>query len=209
MVDELAAAEARCVAHWNETAVRFDRMIAPMERRILGQTRDWMAARAGGRVLELAIGTGLNLPHYRSGTDLTGIEWSPAMLAIAHRRAAGLGVPVDLVLGDAAHLPFADASFDSVTCTLSMCCIPDDDGALAEAARVLRPGGRLVLVDHVVSTVAPLRWAQRAVEHFTIPQAGEHFTRRPIEKLPAHGFKVAESVRRTFGAIEMVDAVRA
>lgn len=200
--------EARFIRHWNHMARRFDRMIAPLERRVIGDAREWVCGRARGRVLELAMGTGLNLPHYPAGLELTGIEWSPDMLEQARLKALALGSTVDLVLGDAADLPFGDGSFDTVVCTLSLCCIPDDDGALAEAARVLRPGGRLLIADHVVSTVAPARWAQRAVETFTVPTQGEHFTRRPMLKLEQQGFRVTESVRRTIGVIEMVEAIR-
>lgn len=200
--------EAELIAHWDGMAGRFDRMIAPLERGVLGRARDWVCGRSRGDVLELAVGTGLNLKHYPPEVRLTGIEWSPAMLAVAAGRARSLGREVRLVRGDASRLPFAAASFDTVVCTLSLCCIPDDDAALVEAARVLRPGGRLLLLDHVASTVAPFLWAQRLLEHFTIPREGEHFTRRPLPKLAAHGLDVVESRRQAFGALERVLAVR-
>ena len=201
--------EDRFRQHWNEQAGRFDAMIAPLDRRVLGASRDWVCSRVDGEVLELAVGTGLNFPHYPPGTRVTGVEWSPAMAVVARRRARETGVDADIQVADAAALPFADASFDTVLCTFSFCCIPDDDGAQAEAARVLRPGGRLLLADHVVSTVAPLRWLQRLVERFTVPREGEHWTRRPALKLPGHGSRLVESDRRTFGAIERVHAIKA
>lgn len=201
--------QGKLVEHWDRMATRFDRMIAPLERRMIGDARDWVCGRARGRVLELAIGTGLNLPHYPDGVDLTGIEWSPRMLEVTAAKVAAMGHDVALVQGDAANLPFGDDSFDTVVCTLSLCCIPDHDDALAESARVLRPGGRLLLVDHVASTVAPVRWGQRLVERFTIPGQGEHFTRRPLPMLAAHGFRVDESRRQLLGIIERIEATLA
>ncbi|TRY17866.1 class I SAM-dependent methyltransferase [Tessaracoccus rhinocerotis] len=194
---------------WNEAAGTFDKMIAPMERRWLAAGRDWVCSRVQGEVLELAVGTGLNFPHYPRGTRLTGIEWAPEMLRKARTRAEETGLEVRLQVADATELPFEDDSFDTVVCTLSLCCISDHDRALAEAARVLRPGGRLLLLDHVASTVPPLRWLQRLVERFTIPREGEHFTRRPAERLAAHGFDVVDSERQLFGILERVHATAA
>lgn len=192
--------------HWNEQAGTFDKMIAPVDRRWLAAGREWVCSRAQGEVLEVAVGTGLNFPHYPRGTRITGVEWAPAMVKRATARAREVGLDAEIREADAARLPFEDQAFDTVVCTLSLCCIPDDDGALAEAARVLRPGGRLLLLDHVSSTWPPVRWLQRALEHFTIPREGEHFTRRPAAKLARHGFEVVESERRLFGILETIHA---
>ena len=89
----------------------------------------------------MAIGTGRNLPHYPADVSVTGIELSPAMLAIARQRAADLGVDVDLRTGDAHALPFDDAAFDTVVCALSLCAIPDPATAIGEMRRVLVPAG--------------------------------------------------------------------
>ncbi len=101
------------------------------------------------RALLLQQQTTDNFPFYPQGVRLSGIDLSPAMLEIARKRAEELGVDADLGEGDAQQLPFADASFDTVVCTLSLCTIPDDRRAIAEMKRVLRPGGRLLLLDHV------------------------------------------------------------
>ena len=113
--------------------------------------REWVCARAEGEVLEIAVGTGRNLPHYPDDVRLTGIDSVPAMLDVARRRAVELGRPVDSRLGDGQALEFEDATFDTVVCTLSLCTIPDDRAAVAEVRRVLRPSGRFVLLEHVRS----------------------------------------------------------
>jgi ubiquinone/menaquinone biosynthesis C-methylase UbiE len=161
---------------------------------------------ATGDVLEVAIGTGLNLARYPAGVRLTGIEWSPAMLQIARRRAAELGRAVDLSEGDAHALPYPDASFDTVVCSLSLCAILDPDRAVAEMARVLRPGGRLLLLDHVAGSSWPVRAVQRLLELVTVPLGGEHFLRRPLHQVQAAGLAVEAQDRFKLGIVERVAA---
>jgi len=194
--------------YWDEHAGTYDRGMQFAERRILRDTREWACSRATGRTLEVAVGTGLNLRHYAPGTDLTAIDLSPRMLAIARNRAADLGLRVDFREGTAVPLDFADGSFDTVICTLALCSIPDEKAAVSEMIRVLRPGGRLVLADHVASSLAPVRWLQRAVELWSIRSAGEHFTRRPIRQVYAAGLQVVEHERFLAGVIERLVAIK-
>jgi ubiquinone/menaquinone biosynthesis C-methylase UbiE len=191
---------------WDRTAPSYDRQIALFEKIWFAGGRQWLGRRAHGRVLEVAIGTGRNLPHYRAGTTITGIELSPAMLAIARERAAGLGREVDLREGDAERLPFDDASFDTVVCALSLCSIPDPAAAVAEMYRVLVPGGTLLLVDHIGSSWPPVRAAQWLVERITIRAAGEHFTRRQLPLVQAAGFQIEEAERLKAGTVERIRA---
>src|SRR6266481_5872713 len=119
------------------------------DRHLFADTRQWVCAKATGQVIEVAIGTGLDPHHYPDTAQLNGIDFSPAMLRHARSRADELDRAVDLREGDAQALDFPDASFDTVVCTFSLCGIPDDQKAVAEMARVLRPGGLLLLADHV------------------------------------------------------------
>jgi SAM-dependent methyltransferase len=100
-----------------------------------GGDREWVASRAVGEVLEVAIGTGRNLPFDPAGFRLVGVKLSPAMLAIAKQQASDLNRDVELHEGDAHALPFADDSFDTVVCTLSLCTVPDPAAARKCAAR--------------------------------------------------------------------------
>jgi ubiquinone/menaquinone biosynthesis C-methylase UbiE len=176
------------------------------ERHFFGGTRDWVCCQATGEVLEVAIGTGLNLPHYPERVRLTGVEWSPAMLDLARRRARDLGRSVDLREGDAQALEFADGSFDSVVSTFSLCAIPDDERAVREMVRVLRPGGLLLLADHVASTVWALRAVQKLVELVSIPTAGEYYRRRPIRHVERLGLPVERHDRFRLGMVERLAA---
>ena len=128
------------------------------------------------------------------------------MLAIARKRAADLGRAVDLHSGDAAQLPFDADSFDTVVCALSLCTIPDPATAINEMRRVLTPGGRLLLLDHIGSSWPPIRAAQWLLEQLTIRAAGEHFTRRQLPLVTTAGFEIIESERRKAGTIERIHA---
>jgi len=196
------------VARSRDQAGGFDAMMVALERRFFPTSRAWVCGRAEGRTLEVGIGTGLNLPHYPSGLNLVGVDPDVRMLDGARRRAADLGHPVTLVEGDAMVLPFPDATFDSVVCTFVLCGVPDDRAAIGEMVRVLRPGGRLLLGDHVVAAAWPVRWLERVVEVVTVPMQGEHFTRRPLLHAQAMELEIVETQRLTHGAIEHVHATR-
>src|SRR5438874_6333295 len=141
----------------DKQAPKYDRQISFFERILFGDGRAWVCSQARGQGVELACGTGRNLPFYRGEVELTGIELSPQMLAIARHRAQELGHPADLRLGDVQTLEFRDESFDTVTCTLGFCTIPDTRAAAAEAFRVLRAGGQLLLLEHVRSPARIVR----------------------------------------------------
>jgi ubiquinone/menaquinone biosynthesis C-methylase UbiE len=197
---------AKVLRAWEKSAPGYDKQIAFFEKTWFGGGREWLGARAQGRILEVAIGTGRNLPHYPAGVTITGIDLSPAMLAIAERRAADLGRDVDLHTGNAQQLPFPDQAFDTVVCALSLCAIPDPAAAIGEMERVLVPGGRLLLVDHIASTWPPIRAAQWVFERLTIRTAGEHFTRRQLPLVRAAGFDIVAAERLKAGTVERVCA---
>jgi ubiquinone/menaquinone biosynthesis C-methylase UbiE len=197
---------ARWRRQWDKQARSYDKQIRFFERILFGDSRAWVCAQATGDVLEVAIGTGLNLACYPPEIRLTGIEWSPAMLEIARHRAAELHRCAELLEGDAQDLPFPDESFDTVVCTFGLCAIPDDHRAIAEMHRVLRPGGRLLLADHVPSTAGATRAIQWLLEKAAVPLAGEHFLRRPLTFLRAQGWDIQHAQRFKLGIVERLVA---
>jgi len=192
----------------DKEAPRYDGQMRVFDRLLFEGGREWACSRAQGQVLEIAVGTGRNLPHHRDDVTLTGIELSPEMLAIAKRRAAESGREADLRVGDAQALDFPDAGFDSVLCTLALCTIPDPGAAVREVHRVLRPGGRFSLLEHVRSPVRAVRGVQRLIEPLSIRFAADHLTREPLEYLGAAGFEVEELERSKWGIVERVLAVK-
>lgn len=198
--------DRRLMRYWDRQAGAYDRRMAFAERRFFADTRRWLCGQAAGDTLEVAIGTGLNLPHYPDEVRLTGVEWSEGMLAKARDRAARLGRPADLRLGDARALDFEDGRFDTVVCTFALCGIADEAAALREMARVLRPGGLLLLADHVSSSLWPVRVLQRAVDLFSVPLSGERYSHRPLPQVIAMGFEIQRHERFTLGLIERLSA---
>ena len=126
----------------------YDLFMVPRDRFGLRHQRERLCGQATGRVLEIAIGTGLNIPHYRQADEVVGIDNHRGMLRRAIRRTWESPVPVELVAADARHLPFPDSSFDSVVVGFSLCTIPDPAVALEEFARVTAPDGTLHFLEH-------------------------------------------------------------
>jgi ubiquinone/menaquinone biosynthesis C-methylase UbiE len=192
--------------YWDKHARHYDRQMAFWERRLFPDGRQWVCSRASGDVLEVAVGTGGNLRHYPGDVRLTGVELSPEMLRLARQEAERLGRAVDLRLGDAQALELPDAAFDTVVCTMSLCAIPDQRRAIAEMKRVLRPGGRLLLLDHIVGEPWWVRAIQWLLERLTVPLQGEHLRRRPLLQVQAEGFEVERRERSKLGLIERLSA---
>jgi ubiquinone/menaquinone biosynthesis C-methylase UbiE len=145
------------IEHWwaRIGALLYDPFLAVGERRGMAARRRALLADVRGRVLEVGAGTGLNLPHYPREADLTLTEPDPAMLRRLRRRAPAVAAPAEA-------LPFDDASFDVVVSTLVLCTVADPAAAVREMRRVLRPGGRLVFIEHVQAQAPRLaRWQDR------------------------------------------------
>ena len=186
---------------YNESAATYDRKIQVPERLLFGSGRQWATSLAAGRTLEIAAGTGRNLPHYEPHVALTAIDLSEQMLALAQQRAARLAREVDFHVADAQALPFDDASFDTVLATLALCSIPDDRAGVAEMARVLKPGGRLVLLEHVRSPLVWVRAVQRALEPLFLRLEADHLLREPERRVQEAGLNVELCERSKLGLV--------
>jgi ubiquinone/menaquinone biosynthesis C-methylase UbiE len=194
--------------HYDKTAPTYNQQIGFFERVLFGGGREWVCSQAHGDVLEIAAGTGRNLRYYPPDARLTVIELSPEMLALAHREATALGREADLRLGDAQALEFPDEHFDTVVCTLGLCTIPNDRAAVREARRVLRPGGRFVLLEHVRSPVRSVRAAERLLEPIMLRFEHDHLLREPLDHLQAEGFEIERVARSKLGIVERVVAAK-
>lgn len=183
-------------------AALYDRMMKAVEDACLASWRADLLAPLSGAVLEIGAGTGANLAHYPDTiARLVLAEPDPVMRHRLSARAVAQGREV--IGADAESLPFADGAFDFVVSTLVLCSVQDPAAALAEMRRVLKPGGRLVFIEHVAATDNPgrLRW-QKLLEPIWRPLMGNcHLTRRTAEAIRAAGFALdevkRESVRKT------------
>ena len=140
----------------------------------VGKQRVKVIPQAQGRVLEIGIGTGLNLPFYDAGrvVELVGVEPSLRMHRLALKRSRAARLPVEMVGITAEKLPLADAAFDTVVSTYTLCTIPDPVAALREVRRVLAPGGRLLFSEHGRAPDANVRKWQSRIQPFWSPLAG-------------------------------------
>lgn len=127
----------------------YDGVVGRLDRAALTGVRRALLADLGGEVLELGSGTGSAFTHYPAGTRVTAIEPEPAFRRRARLRARQAQAEVRVLAGDAHDLPFPDGSFDAVVAELMLCSVAFPERALGEARRVLRPGGRLRLLEHV------------------------------------------------------------
>jgi ubiquinone/menaquinone biosynthesis C-methylase UbiE len=192
-------------------APKYDRSMQRWERYVLGHSRRWATAQARGDVLELAVGTGLNLPDYAAATTVLGVDLSENMLAIAQRRITdtGLGDRVSVQLGDVQALDLPDETRDTVVSTYTFCTVPDPSAAAREAFRMLRPGGRFLLVEHGPSTNVVVCLGQRAVEPLTVRFGADHLTRDPVPFVREAGFRVDDVQRSRAGIVFRVAASKA
>lgn len=133
-------------------AAVYDRVTAPAERAGLADRRRRLLAGATGRVLEIGGGTGLNLPHYPAGLEVTVLEPDGAMRERLLARVPEVAATVEVHDAGIESAPFADGSFDTVVSTLTLCTVPDLDRALAQIHRLLAPGGRLLFIEHVLAS---------------------------------------------------------
>ena len=189
---------------WDKLAPRYDRDIKFFERVLFSGGRSWACSQASGLVLEIAVGTGRNLGYYSPEIRLLGIDISPRMIAIAQERARAVGRQADLRVGDAQALEIPDESVDTVVSTLSLCSIPDDRKAVSEVKRVLRPGGRFILMEHVASPFRLVRVFQKALDWITVRTEGDHQVREPLVHLQAERFRIDSIERLKWGIVERV-----
>ncbi|MBH02659.1 MAG: SAM-dependent methyltransferase [Xanthomonadales bacterium] len=162
-----------------------NRHLVPYRRRVL--------AGAQGQVLEIGIGSGLNLPFYGPHVrGIHGLEPSPQLVRLAERAAGRSNRPVSLIEGSAEAIPFDDKSLDTIVTTWTLCSIPHADRALAQMRRVLKPGGRLLFVEHGLGPEEAVRkWQHRLTPVWSKVSGGCHLN-RPIQALIEHaGFDVA------------------
>jgi ubiquinone/menaquinone biosynthesis C-methylase UbiE len=167
----------------------------------LEQIRAEAVRSASGRVVEIGFGSGLNLPHYPPAVQsLVAVEPNDGMQARARPRIEASRIPVEVIPGTAERLPLADAGFDTAVSTLTLCSVAEPARVLAELRRVLRPQGRLLLMEHGLSEDDGVaRWQQRLNGLQRIVACGCNLNRPIAQLVQAHGFRF-ESVRKFYVA---------
>lgn len=160
------------------------------EKGELGRLRHDLVSQLEGTVLEVGAGTGLNLAHYERAERVIALEPDSGMASRLRKRASESAMPVDVVTGTAESLPFEDASFDTAVVTFVLCSVEDPHAALAEVRRVLRPGGRLVLLEHVRGADRLARWQDRLTPLHRKVAGNCHLNRATRDAVAEAGFDV-------------------
>ena len=181
-----------------KTKDRYDR-IAPiydlMEALPEQQFRSWRerlwSQVPEGRILEVGVGTGKNLPHHPPGVQVVGIDISQRMLQRAQQRAEELGKTVELYQMDAQHLDFPDDSFDAAVATFVFCSVPDAVVGLRELGRVVKPGGQIFLLEHVrINKPEVIGKVMDLLDPIVMRLMGPHINRRTEENVRRAGLEI-------------------
>jgi ubiquinone/menaquinone biosynthesis C-methylase UbiE len=167
--------------------------LAMRSKRLL-PSRQRVVSAAEGDVLEIGIGSGLNFPFYSANARrVFALEPSPQLIEMARLAARKARVPAAFLEASAEQIPLDAKSVDSIVMTWVGCSIPDVDAALHEMRRVLRPGGRLLFVEHGRSPDRNVeRWQERLNPYWQRLSGGCHLTRRITDQMPAAGFRVRQ-----------------
>ncbi len=188
--DETATVQHR----YDRQAARYDFTEAPMELLVMGRGRRrlWEQIPAGSNVLEVGVGTGKNLRWHPPDVSVTAVDFSPKMLERATRRARETGVPAELALMDAQGLAFAADSFDVAVATCVFCSVPDPALGLREVRRVLKPSGRLLLLEHVRSGLPVVGRTMDLLNPVTVRMGGVNINRDTLANVQRAGFRLGE-----------------
>ena len=179
------------------------------DQHILGvaRLRRKLLSKANGNILEVACGTGQNLPLFAPNSNITAVDLSPGMLEVARENAIKHGLNADFAVMDAEKLEFPNGSFDTVVSTLSTCTFPNPVKALQEMKRVCRPDGLILLLEHGHSSVPWLAGLQDRNEyrHYQ-DHAGCRWNQDPLDLVQSAGIKVLKSKRAVLGIFHSIEA---
>jgi ubiquinone/menaquinone biosynthesis C-methylase UbiE len=195
---------------YNRQAALYDLREAPMEL-FIGRWRRrlWSQIPPGSRVLEVGVGTGKNMRWYPPGVSVVAIDFSPRMLARAVRRARGERVDVQLALMDAQALAFAAASFDVVVTTCVFCSVPDPVLGLGEVRRVLRPDGRILLLEHVRSGLPLLGRLMDWLNPLSVRLQGANINRDTVGNVQKAGLSARRVDNLFLDIVKLIDGAPA
>ena len=194
-------------AKWDKLAPRFDGMASQGTEKRWKPAKQRLFAEMHGKVLFLALGTGLDIPAFPPGQDITAIDISPKMLAEAQKRIAAYDGTIRAEVMDVHAMPFADANFDQVFTSCTFCSVPDPVAGLKALHRVLKPGGGLFMFEHTGSRHYPFR-AMMDLMSLLSERVGPAMNRDTVGNVRAAGFEIIEVDHIFLDVVKTIKAVK-
>lgn len=194
--NERQSAQSMTARRYDRIASVYDWFEAPMEMMGGRRRRARVVGSASGKTLEIGIGTGRNLSFYPPNVELSGIDISERMLSRAEKRASQLGIDVALDHGDVEHLPFADDEFDTVIATCVFCSVDDPVRGLEEVKRIVKPGGQVLLLEHVRPHGRVSGWLADRLTSFTRRLLGSEINRQTEDNVRLAGLEIVDVKRQ-------------
>ncbi len=205
--DRSTLSQARVTRIYERNAPIYDAMEAPMEWLAFQAWRRHLVSGVSGHVLELGVGTGRNLPLYPTNVRLTAVDAAPSMLNRARARARQLGIDATFVQADMRALPFEAASFDAVVTSCVFCSVAKPRVGLAEARRVLKPGGHLRMLEHQRPEPPALGWLFDRLNPLAVRLTGANLNRETQQMVESAGFSFVHARRLDrLGILRLFDA---
>lgn len=188
-------------ARYQHLAPFYDLMERMQEKRYLPWRRRLWSLVRGPKVLEVGVGTGKNIPFYPSGLEITAIDLTPRMLDRARNRATRLNVEVNLRLGDVQALDFPEATFDTAVATFVFCSVPDPVLGLRELRRVVKPGGQILLLEHMRAPNQTISKVMDLINPVIVRMMGANINRKTIENIQMAGLAIKQVEDLAYGGI--------
>ena len=194
----------KIIKRYDRVSRFYDIFEQPMEIMALKRWRREVTQDLNGRVLEVGVGTGKNIPYYPDDIDIIAIDFSDKMLSKAKERVKKLNTKVELIQMDVQDMDFPDNAFDMVFTTCVFCSVPDPVKGLQEIKRVCKPGGKIILIEHVRSEIKVMGLVMDLFNPLTVNLYGANINRRTVDNIKKAGFNRIEVTNLTGDIVKKI-----